>query len=274
MSIDPHPWSFRVRRFAKRAQLGFLRQVAGRCAERSLIVSGVQRSGTNMVMNLLDVSGETDVYHEWDSRAFRDYFMKDVEEVGALRARSGGRLFAIKALNEAERVAELRQALAPAKALWVYRRPDDMVRSFMVSWPGSDNGLNWLVDDPLARGYQGRGMTAETLALVRELYHPNISIPSAIALFWYFRNQLFFDQGLHEDPHARLINYERLVCKPKLVAGGLFAWLELDFTPKAAGFIQSRAAKKKAPLDIEPPIRSLCDDMWARLEAAAAASPI
>src|SRR5688572_22752173 len=41
-----------------------------------VFVAGVHRSGTNMMMDILERSWETDVLHESDSRAFEDNLMR------------------------------------------------------------------------------------------------------------------------------------------------------------------------------------------------------
>ena len=51
-------------------------QAGGGASRRYLFVGGVQRSGTNMLMDVLERSYETDVYHERDPRAFDGYQMR------------------------------------------------------------------------------------------------------------------------------------------------------------------------------------------------------
>ena len=54
----------------------------------TVFVAGVQRSGTNMLMDALERSFETDVYHERDPRAFDNYLMRPPEVIARLHARS------------------------------------------------------------------------------------------------------------------------------------------------------------------------------------------
>ena len=58
--------------------------------ERSvcLLVAGVQRSGTNMVMDVLERSYATEVYHERDPRAFANYQLREEEVIQSLIAHS------------------------------------------------------------------------------------------------------------------------------------------------------------------------------------------
>ena len=86
-----------VRRIGRRVRRGSrlaLKHAVQRARARrggpplTLLVAGVQRSGTNMVMDVLERSLETDVYHERDPRAFDNYEMRPLEVIRGLRARS------------------------------------------------------------------------------------------------------------------------------------------------------------------------------------------
>ena len=81
-------------------------------------VAGQQRSGTNMLMNVLDRHWRTDVYHETDARAFECYQMRDIEVIRALVKRSSARLVVFKALCELQRLRDLLDAFPKARALW------------------------------------------------------------------------------------------------------------------------------------------------------------
>ena len=101
-------------RLAREAYLDTKRLRVRRDGEqRILLVSGVQRSGTNMVMDLLEASPEADVYHETDPRAFENYMMRDEVTIARLKTRSPFGLFVLKGLHEAERARALIDHFAP-----------------------------------------------------------------------------------------------------------------------------------------------------------------
>ncbi|MEM8799072.1 MAG: sulfotransferase family protein [Pseudomonadota bacterium] len=243
-------------------------QPGGAGSSRVLLVPGVQRSGTNMIMEVLEQSWQTDVYHEIDRRAFENYALRDMATLKRVHARSGAELLVLKALLDAHRTRELLDAFSPSQALWIYRHFDDMVNSNMVSWPGGRNRIELLFEDPEKTGYRAKGMTPATLKTVKEHYRDGMNDASAIALFWYYRNQLFFDQKLDEDDRVVTLRYEDVVTKPHETLPPLFQALGLDFSEKCASFIHPRSIGKRPPPDILPHIRELCDTMMDRLSEA------
>lgn len=237
----------------------------------TVLVPGVQRSGTNMMMDVLEQSLETQVFHETDSRAFDGYYLRPLPRLLELRAKCRAPFFVLKALLDSHMTAELMSYLAPAKAIWVYRHFDDMVNSNLRSWPGGRNQLEDLMEDPYKTGYRARGMTAQTLATVRAHYCPALSDASAIALFWCYRNQLFFDQGLDRDGRVLLLRYEDIVTRPQPTIADMCRFLGLAYSARMGAQIHARSIAKRPPSDIDPAIRALCADMMARFDSVFAA---
>ena len=111
-------------------------------------------------------------------------------------------------------------------------------------------------------------MTAATLATVRAHYHPAINDASALGLFWFYRNQLFFDQGFEADRRVLLMRYESLVEAPALEVDTVARFLGLRPTgPMRRLVVPGSVAKRPAP-EIEPAVRRLCREMLARLDMA------
>jgi hypothetical protein len=233
--------------------------------KRVTLVCGVQRSGTNMLMKILERSFETDVYHESDRRAFSGHQMRSPSVICSLVKKSSAKRVVVKALCEGDKISELLGSLAPANAIWMVRQFDDVINSNMKSWPGGRNQLDRIVVDRRAGAWRARGMTDETHALIQRYYHRDMNDASALALFWYYRNQLLFDQRLDNDPRLLVMRYESLVQDPERYGAIVARFVNVRFTRSMADFIFSNSVRKRSPPDIEPPIRGLCDEMLARL---------
>ena len=54
-----------------------------------VFVGGIQRSGTNLMIDVLERSIETDVFHERDRRAFQDFQMRPPEVIRHLLDATG-----------------------------------------------------------------------------------------------------------------------------------------------------------------------------------------
>jgi len=271
-----------ARRKSKPIRQRLTRSPAG--PKQTVFVAGVQRSGTNMVMDILEQSWQTEVFHEFDPRAFDNYMMRPPAVIGGLIDASPAPWVIVKALHEGHDLAGLLARFKPAKAIWMFRRFDDMINSNMANWPGGRNQIEDIVatpdpgPDPAPdpgpdpgrdrAAWRGRGMTEATRATVRAHHHPAINDATALGLFWFYRNQLFFDQGLADDRRVQLMRYESLVETPALAVDDLARFLGLRPTePMRRLVVPGSIAKRPAP-EIEPAVRRLCQEMLARLDLA------
>ncbi len=169
---------------------------------------------------------------------------------------------------EGHRMRQLVDRFTPAMGVWMFRHFDDMIRSHMKSFPGNREYLEQILDDRASGKFRGRGMTDATLAVLKSAWRPALNHPSAIALFWYYRSQLVFDQNLDEDDRILLIDYNRLCREPEAMASHIAGRLGLNYRPYMSGFISQQSVGKPPIEEIEPHIRALCDEMYARLTAA------
>jgi hypothetical protein len=231
-----------------------------------VFVGGVQRSGTNMMMDVLERSLETSVFHERDPRAFQDYMMFAPSVIHRLVDESPARCVVIKALCESQDLAQLLRDFAPAKGIWSLRRYEDMVNSHVRSWPGEVSTMHRLVADRNSMKWRGRGMSDETYATIKRLHRPDLDDWSAAALFWYLRNMLFFEQGLDRDPRVRVVKYETLVSTPDQEFRELFDFLGLTYSRRVASVVHSRSIRKNVPPRIDPAIREVCDALSRRFD--------
>lgn len=233
-----------------------------------IFVGGVQRSGTNMMMDVLERSYQTDVCHESDSRAFEDYQMRPGAVIHRLVDDSNASHFVIKALFELQEFGKLLADFAPAKALWLVRNFDDMVNSHLRTWSGCPATIGNIVADRNSAGWRGLGMSDSTHALLKDLYSPQINDASAVALFWYFRNILFFEQAFEDNQNVMPIRYESLVTEPRANFARVFEFLGIAYAPRLTRTVFASSIRKNPVPDIDPEIRSLCEGVLARFDAA------
>ncbi len=229
-------------------------------------VAGVQRSGTNMMMDVLERSEETDVYHERDSRAFDNFQMREPAVIHRLLERSNAPCFVIKSLCELQHLKSLMDDFSPARTVWIVRDYRDVVNSMLNSFRNQAKQVKRIARDRDSDGWQGEGMGASTHELVRARVHEDITDSSAAALIWYFRNQLFFDQGFDNDPRLLLVRYESLVTQPVSEFERIFAFLDLAYQPRHSRKVVPHSIRKSRQPDIEPPIRELCEEMTRRFD--------
>lgn len=265
-----------ARRLKQRLQRAFWRRLKQvrqtllpQRVRQHVFVAGMQRSGTNLLMDVLDASRMTRVFHETDPHAFYNYEMRQRAHIQQLAATAHAPVFVIKALCELDQIPSLMQDLSPAQTLWIVRDWRDSVNSaiqsfgnFVPQWQRLANAQN--NDD-----WRSRGMSTATREILRALYRPDATEQEGAAIMWYYRNVLFFEQMLDEDPRARLVFYEDLVRKPVQQVAAIYAFLGLPgFNTRIASQIHARSIQRRTPPDISPAIAELCNKLYIKFAAA------
>ena len=239
---------------------------AGAEKQHRLFVAGMQRSGTNMLMDVLEQSYETAVFHERDPRAFDNYQMREIPVIRTLTDKSRAPFVVIKSLCELDQLNELMDAFHPAKVIWIVRDYRDVVNSMLRSFGNMAKQVQRIVKTPDSDEWLSHGMSNETRNILKELVHDDLDDASASALQWYFRNILFFEQSFETNGNVKLISYERLVTDPAAQFQSIFDFAGLKYSPRVARKVSPRSIGKNAPPEIEKPITELCDNLLARFQ--------
>jgi hypothetical protein len=255
----------RARRFAKTLYQR-VRYPALPGTHPTLLVAGVQRSGTNMLMNALERSVETDVHYESDARAFDNYSMRELDLILGLREKSRAPVFVIKCLLELHKLGSLLDHLAPARAIWMLRDYNDVVNSMMVAFPKHCREIHRVAAVREDAGWWGAGLADDVYALVQDAVDRGISEPDCSALIWYIRNRLFFDTGLDQDPRVKLISYERLTTEPERYLPKICKFAGITYRSALGARIHVRSIRRRPPPSLSPDIKEASEALFARLQ--------
>lgn len=245
-----------------------------RSRQRFVFIAGAQRSGTNMLMDILERSTATDVYHERDRRAFEDYIMRDPEVIRELAARSKAPVFVIKSLCELDRLPRLMQEFQPSQMVWIVRDYRDMINSALVSFPSLPGSVRDIYHDRNASGWRSKGMSDATYEQIRALYHEGMDDGSAVALFWYMRNVLFFENGFDQNSRVALTLYEQLVTEPETELKRVFDFLHLDYSSFISKHIFASSVRRRPAPTLDPKVDALCDALYDRFRQVRSESTV
>lgn len=234
--------------------------------QERIFIAGMQRSGTNMLMDILEKSWETDVYHERDSRAFDNYQMRDRHTIQKLINQSRAPKFIIKALCELQDLKELMEYFKPAKVIWIVRSYDGVVASMLKSFPNMEKQAIRIVHKG-SKEWLGRGMTDETRNKLKDIIHEGMGDSSASALQWYFRNILFFDQQFDKDQRVLLISYEDLVTRPEINVKKICHFIGITYRPRMISDVFTHSIKRRNLSEIDPKARELCSELQSRFNS-------
>jgi hypothetical protein len=230
-------------------------------------VVGLQRSGTNMLLRGFATDPSVEVRGENDSRVFHRFRLRaDATLVSTVLA-SRHRFVLVKPLCDTHRVDDL-LALpgpVPGRAVWLWRDVEDRARSEVAKFgPSNLDALRAIAAGTIGDGWQGQRLSASARSLIGDFDLGSMSPHTGAALFWYVRNELFFRLGLDRRSDVLLLSYDDLVAAPEKAMRGLCDLLGMPFHEGLCAHISVRAPQRR-PLDLDPRVRALCDELTGRL---------
>jgi hypothetical protein len=265
---------FRRRALAlvKRSARSIIR--ARRQERRVLLIFGCQRSGTTMLQQtFLDRSWRVLILEEHDHRLVgptpgpEETTWQEYSTVMGRIRRLPFEVVAAKPLVESASATALMDAAGAVKAVWMIRRYPEVAQS-NVNRFGTDNPYRDL--QPIcsrdATDWRYRGVTEEAWETVTSFLNRRLTPFDAAALFWWTRNQLYFDQRLWEDDRIRILRYERACNQPDEVIRSLSDHIGLALPIDS---IAPRVRARPLPAEtteLDPEVDRLCRKLWGSFE--------
>jgi hypothetical protein len=246
----------------------------------AVLLVGLQRSGTNMVVRGLERAPEFEVYNENHPAAFNRFRLRPLADVRRLVEASRHPYVLLKPLCDSHRTVELLDALGTAsapRAMWVYRSAEGRARSAVAKF--GDHNLQLLRELAAGRGrdrWQAQGLSQDSLDLLGRLDWSTVDAVSAAALFWYLRNRLYFDLGLAERDDVLLVSYDAMVADPPAEMRRVCSFLGFPYHPRLVAGIGARPPTTAPSVAVQPQVAACCAELTALLEAtrrSQAASP-
>jgi hypothetical protein len=260
----------RARALVKRSARSLIR--ARPDERRVVLIFGCQRSGTTMLQQtFLDRSWRVLILEEHDRHLVGPGHEETTwQEYSAVLRRIRRLPFeavAAKPLVESSSATALMDAAGAVKAVWMLRHYPEVAQS-NVSRFGTDNPYRDL--EPIRSrdtlNWRYRGATEETCETVTALLNRRLTPFDAAALFWWTRNQLYFDQRLWEDDRVRILRYERACNQPDEVIRSLSDHIGLALP---LGSIVPRVRAQPLPREaseLDPDVERLCTKLWDSFE--------
>jgi hypothetical protein len=238
----------------------------------AVLLVGLQRSGTNMVVRGLERAPEFEVYNENHPAAFDRFRLRPDGEVRALVQASRHPFVLLKPLCDAHRTVELLEALrtrSAPQALWVYRSVEGRARSAVAKF--GDHNLQVLRELAVGHGrdrWQAQGLSRDSLELIERLDWSTVDALSAAALFWCVRNRLYFDLGLHDRRDVLLVSYDAMVADPAAEMRRICDFLGFPYHPGLVRGVHARPPAPAPATRLHPRIAACCAELTERLEVA------
>ena len=240
--------------------------------KKILLIIGCQRSGTTMMLRILERDMQSRAYGEFSELSLgrNRTLLKPFAEVKKIINRDPAPFAVVKPLVETQRLPELFEHFPQAKAVWMYRHYKDVASSNLKNF-GENNG----VDDlrPIAQGdpdnWRSSHASPEVQALAKRYFSEDMLSVDAAALFWYARNSLYFDMDLPHDPRVMISRYEDIVHEPPSQLRAIYCFAGRPFPEHIVKHnIQSSSVGKGKHVDLHPEIEEHCKAMLTRLDQA------
>jgi hypothetical protein len=254
-----------------------LRQALHPCKNPRIVwVFGCQRSGTTMLRSFIgfdprvDDQGEGDPPYFWQVPVEDPRYLRLIPdaEVDRLRGHSRSEIVLIKPLHDSQRAAALLDQFPDSKGIWIFRHYHEVILSHLNYYRGRYDPLPYVKDllDVTPGSWKSEGLGETMRDFIQTHRHLATTPTAGFALFWLARNSLLFQQ-----PHPRLValHYADLIEHPHTALAFLSRHIDLDLDPRYAEFPQRRERKTALPDPIPPLLLEACEDMMARLQAAA-----
>jgi Sulfotransferase domain len=241
-------------------------------AATAVLIVGLQRSGTNLLVRGLERDPRFQVYNENHRTAFSRFQLRPDPVIRQLVERSRQPYVLFKPLCDSHRTADLLDGLGldPApRAIWAYRSVDGRARSAVAKF--GDTNLRMLRELAAGGGqdrWEAQRLSPDSLQLIASIDWAARSPHDAAAMFWYVRNRLYFELGLAERPDVLLVSYDAMLADPRAEMGRICRFLDLPFDGRLVAHVEGRRGGGDARLDLDPRIQERCDELAAQLDAA------
>jgi hypothetical protein len=236
-----------------------------------LVIVGCQRSGTTLMSHLFDADRDCRVFGEFSALtavAKNGIRLNPLPDVAAVVSRVPAPLVVIKPLAETQRLRTLLNYFPNAKGLFMYRRFADVASADLQKF-GERNAIDNI--RPIAQGdthnWRSAGASSAVRAQLARFFADDMNPHDAAALFWYARNQLYFDLDLPGHSEVMLCRYEQLAAEPAAILRRVYQFAGVpcpDLTH--ARQVHSSSVGRGKSLELLPEVRTLCQQLQERLD--------
>jgi hypothetical protein len=232
-----------------------------------VLVAGLQRSGTTMLMDIFHLHPDTEVFDEArESKTFLDFRIRNVAAVKRSIQDSHYRFPVFKVIADSHVLPEIMHGLASPTVIWMYREPGPNAASRLKKWSHATAAIRVVCEGSPGGGWFAEGASAQVRATLQALDRSGFSDFDYACLAWWVRNNLFFELGLDHEPRVRLLRYETLVVEPQPTMRALYEWIGMEWSEPSMRFVHARSMKKPNLPALDPQVEALCADLLRRLD--------
>ena len=257
-------WRARVSARVGKKLLGLARRTP---KKSPVLIAGLQRSGTTMLMDIFHLHPEADVYDEArSSRTFQDFRIRSLDALRQGVDASHFQFPCFKVIADSHLVPAMMNRLSNPSALWMYREPGPNAASRLKKFGQATAAIRAVCDGKSGGGWFAEGVSETAARRLRGLDRSRFTDFDYACLVWWVRNQLYFELGLANDPRVRLLRYERLVVDPESTMRSLCWFIGMRFSSPTMRFVHAQSLHRANLPVADPQVAALCGELLQRLD--------
>lgn len=246
--------------------------------QKLLFIVGCQRSGTSLMNRIFSKDLNTSVYREASRLSSNDQpkrlRLNPLDQVQQEFARNKAPLIVLKPLVESQNILQLLDYFPKSQALWMYRHYRDTAIS-LVSRFGQTTSLQdiqHIVKNDHDSWY-AEGASEYVRTVITQHYSEAMSPYNAAALFWFARNQLFYELHLDQNSRVLMVRYEDLSANPGETIERIYQFLGFNCLEKVklVQEVKTTSVGRGHSIELSPAIEQLCSKLLMQLEQTYAA---
>ena len=239
-----------------------------------LFIVGCQRSGTSMLLNVLEKDLNTKCFGEFSELTSTDAIagirLNSLELVKREFSKIKVPFIVSKPLVESQNVPELLDFFGNGTAIWMFRNYKDVASSNIKHF-GVKNGIEdlrpFVNHEP--RNWRSEKASKQVQEIISKYFAEDMNPYDAAVLFWFARNSLYFDVGLDQNPRVMICCYEDFVLEPEKFVRRMYqqagqAYPDINITKE----VHSKSRKKGKDIQLSPAVEQLAQELQHRLETA------
>lgn len=236
-----------------------------------ILIFGCQRSGTSLMNRIFARDMNVSVYRESSKLSSNDaekLRLNPIKDVKNAISKNKASLIVVKPLVESQNTSELLDALPNSKGLWMYRNYRDVAasNSKRFNYRQSVRDLKDIVEKA-SGSWRAEKVSNYVHSTIVQYYSEEMDEHDAAALFWFARNQLFYELNLEHNSKVFLCRYEELVLNPVKMMQDIYQFLDIDphKIPKI-NEVHAKSIGKGKKLELSPDIDCLCSKLQEKLD--------
>lgn len=231
-----------------------------------VFVLGLQRSGTNMIMDVLHLRDDTEVFSESrENAAFDGYLLRDLQLIEGLIARSWAPFMCFKPISDSHRAEELIERFPYGRFIWIYRQYQDVANSRLRLFSDANRAIRLICRGESGAGWFDRGVSPATRKVLRSMEVDRLSEFDLACLTWWARNNIFVENALWRHRNVCAVRYEKLASDPGAGFAELFEFLDMKPSKNALRFVRkSSIGRHPAPV-LDRQVDELCQQLLDQL---------